>query len=234
MIPKFKAAAQDTNAMWTVLESAIKQIFAKEQSKLSYEVLYRNAYNMVLNKQGETLYTNVRRLVATHLTAQAEAIARCNAGDFMDELQQQWKDFKLAITMVPPTPSTTLDHLRSNRREGRGGSVSLPSHPLTPPNHSQVVWKWVTDVRAIRGMTAYPDHIGGKSSPFVKCDCGDVAPSTKGSGALRWAVVSRKLVPPQPFAHPCNFSHPHPAITDARQDVPRVRWHSEGEGGRWD
>lgn len=86
--------------MWTVLDSAIKQIFAKEQSKLSYEVLYRNAYNMVLNKQGGTLYTNVRRLVAAHLTARAEAIARCNAGDFMGELQQQWKDFKLAITMV--------------------------------------------------------------------------------------------------------------------------------------
>ena len=100
VIPKFKSAAADTDAMWTVLDSAIKQIFDKEQSKLSYEVLYRNAYNMVLHKQGETLYQNVRRVVATHLTAQAQAIARCNAGDFMGELQQQWKDFKLAITMV--------------------------------------------------------------------------------------------------------------------------------------
>lgn len=100
VIPKFQAAAADTDAMWTVLDSAIKQIFAKEQSKLSYEVLYRNAYNMVLHKQGETLYQNVRRVVATHLTAQARAIASCNAGDFMGELQQQWKDFKLAITMV--------------------------------------------------------------------------------------------------------------------------------------
>jgi cullin 3 len=100
VIPKFKTAAADTDAMWTVLDSAIKQIFAKEQSKLSYEVLYRNAYNMVLHKQGETLYQNVRRVVATHLTAQAQAITRCNAGDFMGELQQQWKDFKLAITMV--------------------------------------------------------------------------------------------------------------------------------------
>jgi cullin 3 len=100
VIPKFKAQAADTNAMWAVLDSAIKQIFAKEQSKLSYEVLYRNAYNMVLHKQGETLYTNVRRVVATHLTERAAAITRCNAGEFMDELQQQWKDFKLAITMV--------------------------------------------------------------------------------------------------------------------------------------
>lgn len=100
VIPKFQKAAADTDAMWAVLDSAIQQIFAKEQSKLSYEVLYRNAYNMVLHKQGETLYSNVRRAVANHLNKRASQIARCNAGEFMGELQQQWKDFKLAITMV--------------------------------------------------------------------------------------------------------------------------------------
>lgn len=35
---------------WGTLSSAIQTIFAKEQSKLSYEVLYRNAYNLVLWK----------------------------------------------------------------------------------------------------------------------------------------------------------------------------------------
>ena len=100
VIPQFKAAAADTDGMWRVLEAAIRQIFAKEQSKLSYEVLYRNAYNMVLHKQGELLYTNVRKEVAAFLSRRAAAIGQCNAGEFMGALEQQWKDFRLAITLV--------------------------------------------------------------------------------------------------------------------------------------
>lgn len=125
VIPKFKQSAADTDAMWTVLDSAIKQIFAKEQSKLSYEVLYRNAYNMVLHKQGETLYQNVRRVVATQLQMRAEAIARCNAGDFMSELQQQWKDFKLAITMVRDV-CIYLDRTWVDQQAQVAGAAALP------------------------------------------------------------------------------------------------------------
>ena len=103
VIPQFRQASADCDAvlkMWQTLESAILQIFAKEQSNLSYEVLYRNAYNMVLHKHGEKLYTNVRHTVAKHLVAQATSIAGHNTATFMSLLQQEWKDFKLAITMV--------------------------------------------------------------------------------------------------------------------------------------
>ncbi|EFH63556.1 hypothetical protein ARALYDRAFT_894845 [Arabidopsis lyrata subsp. lyrata] len=38
---------------WQILERAIHQIYNQDASGLSFEELYRNAYNMVLHKFGE-------------------------------------------------------------------------------------------------------------------------------------------------------------------------------------
>ena len=85
---------------WVTLSSAINTIFAKQQSKLSFEVLYRNAYNLVLWKHGEFLYSNIRETVTVHLQGQTQLIAAQNGDEFMSTLQRQWKDFKLAITLI--------------------------------------------------------------------------------------------------------------------------------------
>lgn len=55
------------NSIWTLLKNAIQEIQKKNNSGLSFEELYRNAYTMVLHKHGEKLYTGLRDVVTEHL-----------------------------------------------------------------------------------------------------------------------------------------------------------------------
>lgn len=56
------------NGIWnTSLKNAIQEIQKKNNSGLSFEELYRNAYTMVLHKHGEKLYTGTRAVVIDHL-----------------------------------------------------------------------------------------------------------------------------------------------------------------------
>jgi cullin 3 len=56
------------NNIWnTSLKTAIQEIQKKNNSGLSFEELYRNAYTMVLHKHGEKLYTGTREVVTEHL-----------------------------------------------------------------------------------------------------------------------------------------------------------------------
>ncbi len=54
-------------SIWTLLKNAIQEIQKKNNSGLSFEELYRNAYTMVLHKHGERLYTGLRDVVKDHL-----------------------------------------------------------------------------------------------------------------------------------------------------------------------
>lgn len=55
------------NSIWDLLKNAIQEIQRKNNSGLSFEELYRNAYTMVLHKHGEKLYTGLREVVTEHL-----------------------------------------------------------------------------------------------------------------------------------------------------------------------
>ncbi len=55
------------NNIWALLKNAIQEIQKKNNSGLSFEELYRNAYTMVLHKHGEKLYTGLRDVVTDHL-----------------------------------------------------------------------------------------------------------------------------------------------------------------------
>lgn len=59
---------------WKVLDGAIDEIFRHNSSRLSFEELYRAAYNMVLHKCGAELYANVERKIQAHLEASAKKI----------------------------------------------------------------------------------------------------------------------------------------------------------------
>ncbi|TPX52440.1 hypothetical protein SeMB42_g01414 [Synchytrium endobioticum] len=52
---------------WAKLSTAIREIYRKNASALSFEELYRNAYNMVLNKHGDKLYNGVKDVIGEHL-----------------------------------------------------------------------------------------------------------------------------------------------------------------------
>lgn len=54
-------------SIWTLLKNAIQEIQKKNNSGLSFEELYRNAYTMVLHKHGERLYTGLKEVVTHHL-----------------------------------------------------------------------------------------------------------------------------------------------------------------------
>ncbi len=56
----------------TSLKAAIQEIQKKNNSGLSFEELYRNAYTMVLHKRGEKLYTGTREVVMEHLVQKVE------------------------------------------------------------------------------------------------------------------------------------------------------------------
>ena len=55
--------------IWSLLKEAIQEIQRKNNSGLSFEELYRNAYTMVLHKHGERLYTGLKDVVTAHLDA---------------------------------------------------------------------------------------------------------------------------------------------------------------------
>lgn len=54
-------------SIWELLKNAIQEIQKKNNSGLSFEELYRNAYTMVLHKHGERLYSGLKEVVTVHL-----------------------------------------------------------------------------------------------------------------------------------------------------------------------
>ena len=63
--------------IWAMLKSAIQEIQKKNNSGLSFEELYRNAYTMVLHKHGDKLYNGLRNVVADHLNDKVQQVV-CN------------------------------------------------------------------------------------------------------------------------------------------------------------
>ncbi|KAK5115470.1 hypothetical protein LTR62_001129 [Meristemomyces frigidus] len=114
----------DFQTTWIVLETAFKEIHTKNASALSFEELYRNAYKLVLKKQGEELYkkvaefeeqwlgSNVREEIVQTLSAPlmltegtgrtlATANERRQAGEkFLKRLKQSWEDHQVCMGML--------------------------------------------------------------------------------------------------------------------------------------
>lgn len=59
-------------SIWAMLKNAIQEIQKKNNSGLSFEELYRNAYTMVLHKHGERLYTGLKEVVTQHLESKVK------------------------------------------------------------------------------------------------------------------------------------------------------------------
>ena len=60
--------ANSFDDLWQILSLSLREIHTRNASKLSFEQLYRNAYKMVLGKQGDGLYNNVYRQERDWLT----------------------------------------------------------------------------------------------------------------------------------------------------------------------
>ncbi|KAJ0099957.1 hypothetical protein Patl1_21925 [Pistacia atlantica] len=85
---------------WKILEHAIHEIYNHNASGLSFEELYRNAYNMVLHKFGEKLYSGLVTTMTFHLTEICKSIEAAQGGLFLEELNRKWADHNKALQMI--------------------------------------------------------------------------------------------------------------------------------------
>ncbi|XVE53253.1 hypothetical protein DITRI_Ditri02bG0189200 [Diplodiscus trichospermus] len=85
---------------WSILEHAIHEIYNHNASGLSFEELYRNAYNMVLHKFGEKLYSGLVTTMTAHLKEISKSIEAAQGDLFLDELNRKWNDHNKALQMI--------------------------------------------------------------------------------------------------------------------------------------
>ncbi|KAK9750794.1 hypothetical protein RND81_02G222400 [Saponaria officinalis] len=85
---------------WKVLEHAIHEIYNHNSSNLSFEELYRNAYNMVLHKYGERLYSGLVATMTAHLKEISKSIEVAQGDSFLEELNRKWADHNKALQMI--------------------------------------------------------------------------------------------------------------------------------------
>lgn len=87
--------------IWALLKNAIQEIQQKNNSGLSFEELYRNAYTMVLHKNGELLYSGVQDVVTNHLIKKVrEDVLENINNNFLESLNTAWDDHQIAMVMI--------------------------------------------------------------------------------------------------------------------------------------
>ncbi|KAK4261129.1 hypothetical protein QN277_004173 [Acacia crassicarpa] len=85
---------------WNILEHAIHEIYNHNASGLSFEELYRNAYNMVLHKFGERLYSGLVTTMTAHLKDIANSVETAQGESFLEEINRKWNDHNRALQMI--------------------------------------------------------------------------------------------------------------------------------------
>lgn len=89
------------NNIWSLLRNAIQEIQKKNNSGLSFEELYRNAYTMVLHKHGEKLYTGLREVVGDHLVHKVrDDVLASLHNNFLHTLNMAWQDHHTSMVMI--------------------------------------------------------------------------------------------------------------------------------------
>ena len=88
------------NKTWKTLHNAIQEIHRQNASGLSFEELYRNAYNMVLHKFGDKLYSGLVETITLHLRSVAAEIQACRDDEFLTVLKDRWEKHKLSSIMI--------------------------------------------------------------------------------------------------------------------------------------
>ena len=88
------------NKTWQTLHNAIHQIHKQNASGLSFEELYRNAYNMVLHKFGDKLYNGLVETITLHLRSVAAEIQLVPDEAFLGTLKDMWDKHRLSSIMI--------------------------------------------------------------------------------------------------------------------------------------
>eukprot|EP00794_Sanderia_malayensis_P011098 gene11098-12267_t len=87
--------------IWLLLKNAIQEIQRKNNSGLSFEELYRNAYTMVLHKHGERLYCGLKQVVTDNLENKVRNVVLTSLNDnFLHTLNTAWNDHQTSMVMI--------------------------------------------------------------------------------------------------------------------------------------
>ena len=87
--------------IWNLLKEAIQEIQKKNNSGLSFEELYRNAYTMVLHKHGERLYNGLKEVVTIHLEGEIRNdVLQALNNNFLQKLNSAWDDHQTNMVMI--------------------------------------------------------------------------------------------------------------------------------------
>ena len=87
-----RAAAQQ---IWDILANAIDEIYNRNASQLSFEELYRNAYNLVLHKHGTLLYDGVSEKLSSHLLETVCRLADIEETSLLEEMATTWSEHQV-------------------------------------------------------------------------------------------------------------------------------------------
>jgi cullin 3 len=92
-----RTTAQQT---WEALANAIDEIYNRNASQLSFEELYRNAYNLVLHKHGTLLYEGVTEKISSHLLETVQRLAEVPDSTLLEEMASVWSEHQITMVMV--------------------------------------------------------------------------------------------------------------------------------------
>jgi len=88
------------DGIWKALRDAIQEIHNQNASSLSFEELYRNAYNLVLHKHGDLLFHGVKETVTEHLQRIASKVACSQDDQLLSALSERWAEHKVTMVMI--------------------------------------------------------------------------------------------------------------------------------------
>lgn len=85
---------------WDALANAIDEIYNRNASRLSFEELYRNAYNLVLHKFGVLLYDGVTEKISAHLLETVQRLADVPDSTLLEEIAATWSEHQITMVMI--------------------------------------------------------------------------------------------------------------------------------------
>lgn len=85
---------------WRLLENAIHEINNDNSSGLSFEELHRNAYNMVVNKYGDRLYSGLEKTSREHLVLVVEKIEALHGESMLKCLRNEYERHKKSFGII--------------------------------------------------------------------------------------------------------------------------------------
>jgi len=87
-------------ATWSSLSMAIDEIHSRNASQLSFEELYRNAYNLVLHKHGSLLYDGVSSKITSHLQSMVTHLCSISDATLLEEMSKCWSEHRINMIMI--------------------------------------------------------------------------------------------------------------------------------------